>query len=155
MVIPGCNPGVTGRMTVLETWEDLPMSDRDPIDAMAPWTIKSVSTATRNTVNAAARREGLTVGQWLEKRVAEWEADGSPVAAPASATGPSGNLTEIADMLRATTEAAQAAGIPLPKTVARQSFAILDGVQRIMLGKPPRTPRLPRLALPASHEGKG
>jgi hypothetical protein len=122
------------------------MSDRDPVDAMAPWTIKSVSTATRNKVNAAARREGLTVGQWLEKRVEEWERDGSPVSAPAPA--PIGNLTEIADMLRATTEAAQAAGISLPKSAARQSFAILDAVQRSVLGKPPRTPRPPRLAAP-------
>lgn len=51
----------------------------DPIDKMAPWTIKSVSTVTRDTVTNAARRDGLTVGQWLERRVAEWEGAGSPV----------------------------------------------------------------------------
>jgi hypothetical protein len=43
---------------------------------VAPWTIKAVRTETRN---AAARREGLTVGQWLERRVNEWLADGGPV----------------------------------------------------------------------------
>ena len=130
------------------------MAERDPVDTMAPWTIKSVSTVTRDKVTMAARREGLTVGQWLEKRVAEWEADGSPVVtAPAST--PAGGLTEMADMLRATTEAAQAAGMPLPKAVARQSFAILDAVQRAALGKPPRAPRPSRLAAPTSAEARG
>jgi hypothetical protein len=50
----------------------------DPVDLMKPWTIKSVSTQTQATVLAAARRENLTVGQWLEKRVGEWETSGSP-----------------------------------------------------------------------------
>jgi hypothetical protein len=39
------------------------------IDAMEPWTIKGVTTETRKRVIAAARKEGLTVGQWLERRV--------------------------------------------------------------------------------------
>jgi hypothetical protein len=113
------------------------MSDRDPIDAMAPWTIKSVSTATRNAINAAARRENLTVGQWLEKRVSDWEGEGSPVKSPVIAA----SLAEIADMLRASTEAAASANIPLPKALARQSFALLDAAQRVVLGKPARAVR--------------
>ncbi len=48
------------------------MTNRDPVDTAAPWTIKSISVATREAVTAAARREELTVGQWLERRVAEW-----------------------------------------------------------------------------------
>jgi hypothetical protein len=124
----------------------------DPIDAMAPWTIKSVSVRTRNIVSTAARKEGLTVGQWLEKRVDEWEADGSPVHAPSPS--PVGNLTEMADLLRATTEASAAAGIPLPKSVARQSAAILDGVQRSILGKPPRASRPARLAAPPPKDAE-
>jgi hypothetical protein len=42
------------------------------IDVMEPWTIKGVATETRKQVIAAARKEGLTVGQWLERRVNEW-----------------------------------------------------------------------------------
>ena len=38
-----------------------------PIDTIGPWTIKAVPTETRNRVTVAARREGLTVGQWLER----------------------------------------------------------------------------------------
>jgi hypothetical protein len=131
------------------------MAEREaPVDDMAPWTIKSVSTRVRTGISLAARREGVTVGRWVEKRYDDWEADGSPVQAPA-ASAPSGGLAEIADMLRAATEAAQAAGIPLPKPIARQSFAILDGVQRAALGKPPRTRRPPRLAAPSADEDVG
>jgi hypothetical protein len=43
-----------------------------PIDTIGPWTIKAVPTETRNRVTVAARKEGLTVGQWLERRVNEW-----------------------------------------------------------------------------------
>lgn len=53
--------------------------DDVPVDAIGPWTIKAVPTETRNRVIAAARQEGLTVGQWLERRVNEWLADGEPM----------------------------------------------------------------------------
>lgn len=51
----------------------------EPVDTVAPWTIKAVPTETRNKVIAAARKEGLTVGQWLERRVNEWMQEGEPV----------------------------------------------------------------------------
>ena len=45
----------------------------DPLlHAIEPWTIKGVTTETRKQVIAAARKEGLTVGQWLERQVNEW-----------------------------------------------------------------------------------
>jgi hypothetical protein len=53
--------------------------DDEPVDAIGPWTIKAVAKATRDAVTLAARKEGLTVGQWLERRVKEWTEDGGPV----------------------------------------------------------------------------
>jgi hypothetical protein len=53
-----------------------------PVDTVGPWTIKAVPTATKNKVITAARKEALTVGQWLERRVNEWLADGAPVNVP-------------------------------------------------------------------------
>jgi hypothetical protein len=50
-----------------------------PVDAMGPWTIKAISTETREAVIKAARKEGLTVGQWIERRMREWITDGEPV----------------------------------------------------------------------------
>ncbi|HXI56676.1 MAG TPA: hypothetical protein VNO55_11495 [Polyangia bacterium] len=48
---------------------------RDPIDKMQPWTIKSMSTEARDMAVIAARREGLTVGQWLERVIREAASD--------------------------------------------------------------------------------
>lgn len=47
-------------------------------DSFKPWTIKSVANEVRDLANIAARREGLTVGQWLERviRAATTESDG-------------------------------------------------------------------------------
>jgi hypothetical protein len=36
-------------------------------DAVKPWTIKSIATEARDLAIMAARREGLTVGIWLER----------------------------------------------------------------------------------------
>ena len=123
----------------------------DPVDTAAPWTIKSISVATREAVTKAARREGLTVGQWLEKRVAEWEAEGSPV--PVSSTAPSGpapNLGDLAQAMQAARALADAAGVPVPPSVARDAFAVLRVATRQVRGLPP--PTLRRKA-PAAIEG--
>jgi hypothetical protein len=58
---------------------------RDPIDKMQPWTIKSMSTEARNVAVIAARREGLTVGQWLERVIREAASDRSDLVANKSA----------------------------------------------------------------------
>jgi hypothetical protein len=58
---------------------------RDPIDKMQPWTIKSMSTEARDMAVIAARREGLTVGQWLERVIREAASDQSAVVANKSA----------------------------------------------------------------------
>ena len=47
------------------------MDGHDPVDTVGPWTIKSVAKATYDLVTNAARREGLTVGQLLERHVVE------------------------------------------------------------------------------------
>jgi hypothetical protein len=69
------------------------LAQDDPIDAVGPWTIKAVGTETRNRVTVAARKEGLTVGQWLERRVNEWLDDGGPVRV---SPGQPGNGQEFA-----------------------------------------------------------
>jgi hypothetical protein len=72
-------------------------NDEEPIDAIGPWTIKSVSVETRNKVTIAARKEGLTIGQWLERRVAEWLEDGGPVRV---SKGQPGNGKELVPVSR-------------------------------------------------------
>ena len=86
----------------------------EPVDAVAPWTIKAVATRTRDTVTAAARKEGLTVGQWLERRVSEWEGQGSPVPVP----GPPVNPGELAQAMEAARNLAHDAGVSVPPQLA-------------------------------------
>jgi hypothetical protein len=62
-----------------------------PVDIMGPWTIKAVPTETRNKVIIAARKEGLTVGQWIERRVNEWLVDGGPVRIASNLPAPPAN----------------------------------------------------------------
>lgn len=119
------------------------MSD-DAVDIAAPWTIKSVPTQTRMAVIAAAKREGITVGQWLERRVAEWLADGSPT--PVSNLGKP-DLQDVAKLLDAARELATAAGVKVPPTMAREGLALARQQTRAALGKAPLAAR-PR-ALPA------
>jgi len=126
------------------------MSD-DAVDVAAPWTIKSVPTQTRLAVIAAARKEGLTTGQWLERRVAEWLADGSPtpVVAPSGAPSPH-NLAELAQAMDAARALAEAAGVKVPPAMAREGLALVRQATRAARGLPPLVPR-PR-ALPSPPE---
>jgi len=78
----------------------------DPIDVMKPWSIKSVATRTQNIATAAARRENLTVGQWLEKRIDEWEGQGAPEQRAAPTLG------ELATLLTAAGAMAQHTKLP-------------------------------------------
>lgn len=115
------------------------MDDREPVDSVAPWTIKSVATSTREAITKAARREGLTVGQWLERRVAEWEAEGSPVPV---AHGAPVNLADLAVVMQAARELAQAADEPVPPRLARDGLGVVRRAlkqakgQQLMLAAP-------------------
>jgi hypothetical protein len=44
----------------------------ETVETAVPWTIKGVTAANREVVVTAARQEGITVGQWLDNRIAEW-----------------------------------------------------------------------------------
>jgi len=118
------------------------MTDREPVDTMAPWTIKSVSATTREAITKAARREGLTVGQWLEKRVGEWEEEGSPVQ---MSHGAPLNLGDLAAMMQAARALAMAAKEPVPPRLARDGMGVVrralkqaKGQQLLLNGPPPR-----------------
>ncbi len=125
------------------------MSERDPVDTIAPWTIKSMSVRTRETVIAAARREGLTVGQWLERRVADWEAVGSPVPVSnvVQQPGHASDVGALADLMRATLAVAQASDLPGMKGIAQGASALVRAGIRDARGMPSLAPRRKPLVL--------
>jgi hypothetical protein len=123
------------------------MSD-DAVDVLGPWTVKAVSARTRLAVIAAARKEGVTVGQWLERRVAEWLADGSPTpVAPSAAPSPH-TLADLAQAMDAARALAEAAGVKVPPAMAREGLALVRQATRAARGLPPPVPRQRALPLP-------
>lgn len=128
------------------------MSDREPVDTAAPWTIKAIGTGTREAVIKAARQEGLTVGQWLERRVAEWLADGSPVPVGTAPPGPAANLGDLAQLVQAATAAAAAAAVPVPPAFARAAMQAARQAMRQARPAPAARPVQARLAAPAGSQ---
>jgi hypothetical protein len=65
---------------------------------MGPWTIKAVARTVQRGVIEDARKQGLTVGQFIERLYTDWKADGRPVpvASPGSGTMSTTELIEIA-----------------------------------------------------------
>jgi hypothetical protein len=110
-------------------------NDREPVDQIAPWTIKAVAKTTRDSVTNAARREGLTVGQWLERRVAEWEGQGSPV--PVASPMPAVNLGELAQAMEAARALANDANVPVPPQLAKDGLGLVRLAIRQAKGLPP------------------
>jgi hypothetical protein len=111
---------------------------REPVDTAAPWTIKSVATATRDAVNKAAKQEGVTVGQWLDKRVAEWLADGSPVHVAADPAA----LASLATLADASRAMAESAGIKPTPALAKHMLALTSATARTARGLRPRQPKV-------------
>jgi len=120
--------------------------DDSPIDLMAPWTIKSVPVRIRDKVTAAARREGLTVGQWLERRVDEWDDAGSPVSVSAPLAPV--NLGELAQAMEAVRALATAANVPVPPQLARDGLSMIRQAVRQAKG-------LARRRVPARQAADG
>ncbi|OYV35120.1 MAG: hypothetical protein B7Z80_19305 [Rhodospirillales bacterium 20-64-7] len=112
----------------------------DPVDAVAPWTIKAVSTTTRNAVTESARKEGLTVGQWLERRVREWLADGGPVTVAETPPPQPVDLGDLAHAMTAAHALATAAGVPVPPSLAKDALALVR--RAIRQTKPPARQKL-------------
>lgn len=77
------------------------------LDAAAPWTIKSIPAEDKDFIIASARKEGLTVGQWISKRCKEWRADGSPVVVSPSAAP---SMPDMAALIQALPALADAKG---------------------------------------------
>ena len=120
------------------------MSDDDAAligttDAIRPWTIKSMPNEVRNMVVAAARDEGLTVSQWLERVIRERVAGGRP--APVASPPPAASLGELAQLMQAARGLAEAANVPVPEPLARSALATLGRAVRQARGLPPPKPR--------------
>jgi len=106
------------------------LDERDPVDSIGPWTIKSVAKATREAVTNAAKRENLTVGQWLERRVADWEGQGSSIPVADQAAASPTSLCDLARMMDAARALAETAGVAVPPGLAKEGLATVRRAMR-------------------------
>jgi hypothetical protein len=82
------------------------------LDPVRPWTIRAVSVEARDLAIGAARKEGVSVGQWLERRIRAWAATDPPTAGVERITAAVRDLA--------------AAGLPISKgTVAKLTRALV------------------------------
>jgi hypothetical protein len=90
-----------------------------------PWTIKWVAIGVRQTVVRAAQIEGVSVGMWLEKRVREWQGNGSPV--PVMPSDDEGALTRAIELIGKLA----AAGDAVPPDIAAWAYRAVRSQYRI------------------------
>lgn len=121
------------------------MDDDTPIsgttDRVGPWTIKSIPTEVRNMVVSAARDEGLTVSQWLERVIRERVAGGPHQAATSRNGHP-----DLIDLLREARAMAQAPEVP--SSLTKAVVSLTKETVRHARGLPPLVRRQRRLAGP-------
>lgn len=85
---------------------DEPIDDEAPLsgptDAIKPWTIKSIASEARDRAIIAARQEGLTVGQWLERliRAATGAGESRSLALLTSREPPASNADDLGQLGR-------------------------------------------------------
>lgn len=102
----------------------------DPIDTMQPWTIKSIATSDRDFVVESARKDGVTVGQWIGKRLADWRQDGHPVSVQVSNHG-------LGDLVSMTIALAEVAPESLRERMVRYAWSrVRDEIRASRRGLP-------------------
>ena len=100
-------------------------------DDPKPWSIRGVHPEVRNAALSAARREGLTIGDWLDRAIRSHIKIGRKQGENLSDT-PVRQATDLSDAERLVSMIAQlsAAGAPIPKSVAAKAYALIrDGLK--------------------------
>lgn len=100
-------------------------------DDPKPWSIRGVHPEVRNAALSAARREGLTIGDWLDRAIRSHIKSGRKQEEILSDT-PVRQATDLSDAERLVSMIAQlsAAGAPIPKSVATKAYALIrDGLK--------------------------
>lgn len=108
--------------------------ESDMTDEPKPWSIRGVHPEVRNAALAAAKRDGMTIGEWLDRAIRSHIKN---VRNPRES--PSDNIvqqvTDLSDAERLISMITQLseAGAPIPKSVASKAYSIiregLKGVQ--------------------------
>ncbi|WP_040133527.1 hypothetical protein [Acetobacter pasteurianus] len=102
-------------------------------DEPKPWSIRGVHPEVRNAALAAAKREGVTIGEWLDRAIRAHVKNGrNPTEnlsdAPVKQTPDLSDAERLVSMISRLAEA----GAPVPKSVASKAYSVIrDGLKDI------------------------
>jgi hypothetical protein len=121
-------------------------------DEPKPWSIRGVTPEVRNAALAAAKRDNVTIGEWLDRAIRSHIKNGRN---PGEITSdkPVRQGPDLSDAERIVGMIAQlsSSGAPIPKTVASKAYAVLreslKDVQQHKAALPPPAPDEPSLPL--------
>lgn len=127
-------------------------------DAKAPWMIKGVRASVRRRALACATKQDQTMGEWITRAIATQEnleagerilppllpgKDADTCPAPPAATASVEAVMALSELIRTAVEVGRAGGLPVPKTVARQTYTLVNEQLRAARGLPPKRRGLP------------
>jgi len=104
-------------------------------DEPKPWSIRGVHPEVRNAALAAAKREGVTIGEWLDRAIRSHVKSSRKPQENTSdnAVRQVADLSDAERLVGMITKLSEA-GAPVPKSVASKAYAIirdsLKGVQQ-------------------------
>lgn len=113
-------------------------------ETVKPWTIKGLPLEERNAAISAAKRQGVTMGEWLGRAIRHYVQHGNK---PPAATTKEQEVTpeqaraEVRELVSLISELSQAGAAP-PKSVAAQAYGLIR--QRLKNVKEISTKALPQ-----------
>lgn len=117
-------------------------------DEPKPWSIRGVHPEVRNAALAAAKREGLTIGEWLDRAIRSHVKNVGKQPENTSDNSV-GQTTDLSDAERIVSMISQlsAAGSPVPKSVVSKAYSVIrDALKGVQQHK--------KTALPAPQQKK-
>lgn len=112
-------------------------------ETVKPWTVKGLPPEERNAAIAAAKRESVTIGDWLARAIRHYVQHGNkpPAATKEQEVTPEQARAEVRELVSLISELSQAGAAP-PKSVAAQAYGLIR--QRLKNVKEISTKALPQ-----------
>lgn len=106
-------------------------------DEPKPWSIRGVHPEVRNAALAAAKREGVTIGEWLDRAIRSHVKNGGKQTKN-MLDNDVRQATDLSDAERIVSMISQlsAAGSPIPKSVASKAYSVIrDALKEVQQHK--------------------